>query len=91
MEKINEIDYADLVDLGFTKIVSHDEVWEDQYGYPYFIMTLTIDNERWCFDWTPDTRKVSLGKNFKPMKDNLTLDEVRWFIELLTPPQYKNS
>lgn len=86
---ITEIDYQDIVSLGFKKMESKDDIWEAEYGYPYFIMVLKLDSDRWQFDWTPDDRKVALSKNYVPMKKNLTLEEIEWFIELLTPPNYE--
>ena len=65
------IDFADIKKLGFIKESSHDPVYENQYGRPYWYMTFYASisckgyTNEILFVWDCDTRIVSLFKNEK--------------------------
>lgn len=55
-----EINYSELIDLGFERHDIDDQVWMDFYGYGYFFLDYKFekDNKNFVIEWQPDTRKV---------------------------------
>ena len=63
------IDFGDIKKLGFKKAESKDDVYENQYGRPYwwmeFFATIQIKGatNEITFNWDCNTRVVSVFKN----------------------------
>ena len=62
------IDFCDVMALGFTRQLEHDSVYEEQYGYPYTIVSKFLYETKKIevsADWDQTTRKVSITKHNK--------------------------
>ena len=63
------IDFGDIKKLGFKKSESKDDVYENQYGRPYwwmeFFATIQVKGatNEITFNWDCDTRVISVFKN----------------------------
>lgn len=54
-------DYKDLMQNGFVREDCNDQVFFDQYGFQYFILSKQL-NKHWSFDWDVNTNKLRLIK-----------------------------
>lgn len=52
---MEQIDYADIMALGFSEEVSHNKVYFNQYGYDFVITTLYLTPKIYI-DWAKETR-----------------------------------
>lgn len=65
------IDFIDIQKLGFKKVSSHDPVYENQYGRPYWYMTFYASiackgyTNEIILEWDCDTRIVKVFRNKK--------------------------
>src|SRR5690554_707761 len=59
--KQQEIDYIDIVELGFKIEECQDNVWMMAYGYPYKVITKKL-NEHHHLHWEQNTRLCYLWK-----------------------------
>jgi hypothetical protein len=53
--KHEQINYKDIMDLGFTEEYHNDSVYQSQYGFPWSIITLKL-TKRIYLDWEKETR-----------------------------------
>jgi hypothetical protein len=58
------INYADLMELGFKRINCNDTVWEKIHGYPYFIVQRKL-KKRVKLCWDIETHEVEMIKHDK--------------------------
>ena len=56
---MKEINYKDVMDLGFKEVYHHDEVYFNQYGYKYSIVELKLTKHIFI-DWEKPTRMCTL-------------------------------
>lgn len=80
------MEYNELIDLGFKREDSNDEIWKKQHGYDFFFLTKKLGRGVELF-WEPDSKEVEayktnsegsiVGERFK-----LTRQEVIMFIDL---------
>lgn len=62
-EKSHKVEYSFLLEQGFKKIDSYDNVFFNQHGYNYFIMTYKL-KKNLSVEWTPNSMILELcGKN----------------------------
>jgi hypothetical protein len=92
MNDKRQIDFKDLMNLGFKREYVTDSVYEKQYGTSYFITSLTFGSN--SFDWCQNTRIVTLMKLDKEgtillSKEIESLGELCFFVEFLNPKTKK--
>lgn len=75
-----EINYKDLIDLGFKRIECKDEIFFNKYGFKYFF--LSYNKGPIGFNWSSTTRKTAMYINNRYYKD-VKLEEVKKIIPLL--------
>lgn len=75
-----EINYKDLIDLGFKRIECKDEIFFNKYGFKYFF--LSYNNGSIGFNWGAITREVAMYINNIYYK-NVNLEELKKIINLL--------
>jgi len=82
----NQIDYKDIIDLGFDVLRSEDEVFFNQYGYDYKIFTYNL-SEGFTLDWCQVERVCKLQRGnsegavfYEKILNGL--DEVKEFIKM---------
>ena len=81
-----EIDYSEIIELGFKEEFANDNIFFNQYGYKYSIITLEIEGG-YYFDWDKTTRKAKLVSiddehnilSEMPIKDLKHLKELLYF------------
>ena len=56
---VREIWYSDIMALGFTEDLQHDEVYLAQYGYPWSIITLDLTNKIYL-NWEKETQHAEM-------------------------------
>lgn len=56
---MEEINYKEIIDLGFKETFSDDDVYFNQYGYQYSIIELKLTKHIYI-DWDKPTRICSL-------------------------------
>ena len=56
-----KFDYQDLIQNGFKREDCNDQVFYEQYGFQYFILSKQLNNH-WSFDWDVNTNKLRLIK-----------------------------
>lgn len=84
----SEIKFKDVMALGFKRIDSHDQVFIDQYGFDYFIVSKKV-MKHLMFDWDCNTHFVTLlkiGKEGHILSkiEIADLDELTMYINFFT-------
>jgi hypothetical protein len=80
MEKLK---FKDAIALGFKKDTNtSDTVFYDKYGFEYFIVSKKI-NKIYSMDWDIITHNVTLYKNYKTFKKELSIEQIKEYINLL--------
>ena len=88
------IDFADIKKLGFIKESSHDPVYENQYGRPYWYMTFYASisckgyTNEIILEWDCDTRIVKVFRNEKIIVE---FDKFEDFIKFFSLFESENS
>lgn len=59
-----EIEYCEVIKLGFEREDPGDTVFFNEYGFEYFIVYLNV-SKGVSFDWCPITRKVEMLRGNK--------------------------
>ena len=78
-----KLTYKQVLDLGFKRDDSvTDDVFFEQYGFKYFIVSLKI-SKKYSMDWDVTTHLVTLYKDHNIFQKALTLDEITNYIQLL--------
>ena len=82
---MREINYSDVIKLGFTRQDLNDNVFFNQYGFGYFIVSLKINNQIY-FDWDCNDRTVKMIRvdNEQSIKGVIEVQDLRHLVELLT-------
>ena len=82
---MREINYSDVIKLGFTRQDLNDNVFFNQYGFCYFIVSLKINNQIY-FDWDCNDRTVKLTRVDKEqtIKGVIEVQDLNHLVELLT-------
>lgn len=82
---MREINYSDVIKLGFTRQDLNDNVFFKQYGFGYFIVSLKINNQIY-FDWDCNDRTVKLVRVDKEqtIKGRIEVQDLKHLVELLT-------
>ena len=80
----NEINYSDLIELGFKRVDFPDGVHFKQYGYPYFYLMYGENDDMVAMEWSPVDREVNLYLNSQTYRSGISLDEVKEIVKLLT-------
>ena len=82
---MREINYSDVIKLGFKRQDVNDNVFLSQFGYGYFIVTLKISNQIY-FDWDCNDRTVKLIRVDKEqsIKGTIEVENLKHLVELLT-------
>ena len=82
---MREINYSDVIKLGFKRQDVNDNVFFRQFGYGYFIVTLKISNQIY-FDWDCNDRTVKLTRVDKEqtIKGIIEVQDLKHLVELLT-------
>ena len=82
---MREINYSDVIKLGFTRQDQNDNVFFNQYGFGYFIVFLKINNQIY-FDWDCNDRTVKLTRVNKEqtIKGVIEVQDLKHLVELLT-------
>lgn len=82
---MREINYSDVIKLGFTRQDLNDNVFFNQYGFGYFIVSLKINNQIY-FDWDCNDRTVKLTRVDKEqtIKGVIEVQDLNHLVELLT-------
>ena len=82
---MREINYSDVIKLGFKRQDVNDNVFFRQFGYGYFIVTLKISNQIY-FDWDCNDRTVKLVRVDKEqtIKGRIEVQDLKHLVELLT-------
>lgn len=82
---MREINYSDVIKLGFTRQDLNDNVFFKQYGFGYFIVSLKINNQIY-FDWDCNDRTVKLVRVDKEqtIKGAIEVQDLKHLVELLT-------
>lgn len=81
---MKEINYSDVIKLGFTRQDQNDNVFFSQFGYGYFIVTLKINNQIY-FDWDCNDRTVKLTRVDKEqtIKGTIEVENLKHLVKLL--------
>lgn len=58
---IGMITYRDVMNLGFNEQIINDNVFFDQYGFDYSIITLKLSKYKYI-EWEKETRKAKIVK-----------------------------
>ena len=96
MKDQEQIDYADVIALGFTEEPCEDEVYFNQYGFRYCIITKYLTKKIYL-DWAKETRlcemvridspKTAIIKKKMPIKN---LEHLREIVDFFSDKnQYK--
>ena len=82
---MREINYSDVIKLGFTRQDLNDNVFFNQYGFGYFIVSLKI-NDQIYFDWDCNYRIVKMIRVDKEqtIKGVIEVQDLKHLVELLT-------
>ena len=82
---MREINYSDVIKLGFTRQDLNDNVFFNQYGFGYFIVSLKINNQIY-FDWDCNNRTVKMIRVDKEqsVKGTIEVQDLKHLVELLT-------
>ena len=82
---MREINYSDVIKLGFTRQDLNDNVFFNQYGFGYFIVSLKINNQIY-FDWDCNDRTVKMIRVDKEqtIKGVIEVQDLKHLVELLT-------
>ena len=82
---MREINYSDVIKLGFTRQALNDNVFFNQYGFGYFIVSLKINNQIY-FDWDCNDRTVKMIRVDKEqtIKGVIEVQDLKHLVELLT-------
>ena len=82
---MREINYSDVIKLGFTRQDLNDNVFFNQYGFGYFIVSLKINNQIY-FDWDCNYRIVKMIRvdNEQSIKGVIEVQDLKHLVELLT-------
>jgi hypothetical protein len=82
---MREINYSDVIKLGFTRQDQNDNVFFNQYGFGYFIVSLKINNQL-CLNWDCNDRTVKLVRVDKEqiIKGAIEVQDLKHLVELLT-------
>lgn len=82
---MREINYSDVIKLGFTRQAQNDNVFFNQYGFGYFIVSLKINNQIY-FDWDCNNRTVKMIRVDKEqsIKGTIEVQDLKHLVELLT-------
>ena len=82
---MREINYSDVIKLGFTRQAQNDNVFFNQYGFGYFIVSLKINNQIY-FDWDCNNRTVKMIRVDKEqsVKGTIEVQDLKHLVELLT-------
>jgi len=68
-----KINYAEIMDLGFTEEFCHDTVYEAVHGYPYSIITKNLTNKIFL-EWEKETKLCKMIRIGNPKKCNVIAD-----------------
>lgn len=80
MEKLK---FKDAIALGFKKDTTPvDEVFYNRHGFEYFIVVKNL-GKIYSMEWDIITHNVTLYKNHKEFKKNLSIEQVKEYINLL--------
>lgn len=81
---MREINYSDVIKLGFKRQDVNDNVFFRQFGYGYFIVTLKISNQIY-FDWDCNDRTVKLIRvdNQQNIKGIIEVENLKHLVKLL--------
>lgn len=79
----NEINYSDLIELGFKRVELSDGVHLKLYGYPYFYLMYGENDDMVTMEWSPVDREVNLYLNSHTYREGLPLDEVKDIVKML--------
>lgn len=80
---MDKLEYKDVIALGFKKDTTPiDEVFYNRHGFEYFIVSKSL-NKKLLMDWDIITHNINLYKNNNIFKRNLTISEVKEYINLL--------
>lgn len=80
---MDKLEYKDVIALGFKKDTTPiDEVFYNRHGFEYFIVSKSL-NKKLSMDWDIITHNINLYKNNNIFKRNLTISEVKEYINLL--------
>ena len=78
-----KLTYKQVLELGFKRDDNvTDDVFFNQYGFKYFIVSLKI-SKKYSMDWDVTTHLVTLYKDYNTFQKSLTLDEITNYIKLL--------
>lgn len=81
---MRDINYSDVIKLGFTRQDQNDNVFFSQFGYGYFIVTLKISNQIY-FDWDCNDRTVNMIRvdNQQSIKGTIEVENLKHLVKLL--------
>ena len=81
---MRDINYSDVIKLGFKRQDVNDNVFFRQFGYGYFIVTLKISNYIY-FDWDCNDRTVKLIRvdNQQNIKGTIEVENLKHLVKLL--------
>ena len=81
----NEINYIDIINLGFKEEVCDDKAYFNQYGYEYVIITKQLTKFIYL-DWAKETRickMIRVDKDSK-IKAEINIGGLESLIEIIT-------
>lgn len=80
---MNKHTYKSVIALGFKRDESAlYNVFFDKNGYKYFFCAYKI-NRKYSLEWDCESRLVTLYKEHKTFKKDLSIDEIKEYIKLL--------
>ncbi len=88
-----QINYSDIIDLGFDTEQVDDKVYYNKYGFQYEIITFKI-NSKIYIDWSKETRlcqivRVNKDQDIKNRKPIKNLEDLETIIDFFKNDNYK--
>lgn len=78
---MNKLKYSEVMDLRFIRERMSDDVFLKQYGFECFFMTLKL-NKNISLQWDCATHLVTLYKNYKTFKKDISKEEIIFLTNL---------
>ena len=84
---VDEIDYCDIMELGFTEQIVEDKIYYKQYGYEFAIVEKKLAKNIFL-SWQKETRLCELRRvdkeGFIKARRILNREELTWLVEFFT-------
>jgi hypothetical protein len=80
MTQEKNLNYEQVIKLGFKRFDDEDRVFERRHGYKYFYMQKTFPNKL-SVDWDIETHELKLFKNWNGVR-KISTSELLFLIEI---------